>query len=92
MSGDRVEASAADVRKLATALNAYREDVLSAGKKVQGALRAAHWNDARKTQFEARYQELQKRIDGFLGGEVDQMLKSLNDLARRLDDVRNIRM
>lgn len=87
-----VNASPADVRKLATALTAYRQDVLSASKKVRGALGSANWHDSRKSQFESRYQDLQKRIDGFMSGEVDQMVKQLNDLARRLDEIRNVRM
>jgi hypothetical protein len=89
---DIVNASPADVRKLATALNAYKQEVVSASKKVRGALGSANWNDSRKAQFESRYQDLQKRIDGFMTGEVDQMIKQLNDLARRLDEIRNIRM
>jgi len=89
---DKVDASAADVRKLAAALNTYRAEVLAAGKKMHSALGAAQWNDARKTQFEARYRDLQKRIDGFLSGEVDQMTRALSELARRLDDVHNVRM
>ncbi len=92
MANDTVNASPADVRKLATALGTYRHEVVSASKMVRGALGSANWNDSRKVQFEARYQDLQKRIDGFMTGEVDEMIKQLNDLARRLDEIRNIRL
>lgn len=92
MSNDMVNASPADVRKLAAALNAYRQEVVAASKKARGALGSANWHDSRKSQFEARFQDLQKRIDGFMTAEVDQMVKMLNDLARRLDEIQNIRM
>lgn len=92
MANDGVNASPVDVRKLATALGHYKQEVAAASKKVRGALGSANWHDSRKAQFEARYQDLQKRIDGFMSGEVDQMIKQLNDLARRLDEIRNIRM
>jgi hypothetical protein len=92
MASDMVNASPADVRKLAAALNAYKQEVVAASKTVRGALGSANWNDSRKAQFESRYQDLQKRIDGFMSGEVDQMVKMLNDLARRLDEIRSIRM
>lgn len=92
MPNDAVNASPADVRKLASALRAYKQEVVAASKRVNGALGSAHWHDSRKSQFESRYTELQKRIDGFMNGEVDQMVKQLNDLARKLDEIRNIRM
>lgn len=92
MANDAVNASPTDVRKLATALGTYKQEVGAASKKVRGALGSASWHDSRKSQFEARFQDLQKRIDGFLSGEVDQMIKQLNDLARRLDEIRHIRM
>lgn len=92
MSNDVVNASPADVRRLAAALNVYKQEVAAASKKVRGALGSADWNDSRKAQFEARYKDLQHRIDGFMSGEVDQMVKTLNELARRLDEIRGIRM
>lgn len=92
MSRDGVNVNPDDVRKLATALGAYKQEVTSASKRVRGALSAADWNDARKEQFDRRFQDLQKGIDHFMAGEVDQMIKVLNDLARRLDEIRNIRM
>jgi len=92
MSNDMVSASPADIRKLAAALNAYKLEVAAASKKVRGALGSANWNDTRKAQFESRYLDLQKRIDSFLSGEVNQMVKALNEMARRLDEIRSIPM
>jgi len=87
-----INVSPNDVRKLASALGAYKTDVTAASKKVRSALASANWNDKRKTQFEARLADHQKSLDRFVSGEVDQMVKSLNELARRLDDIRNLRM
>jgi hypothetical protein len=92
MSTDGVHASPTDVRKLAAALTAYQEEVAAAAKKVQGALKAANWHDKQKAAFEARYRDLQKGVDRFLTGEVPAMVKSLNEMARRLDDVRSMRL
>lgn len=92
MTNDAVNASPADVRKLATALGSYQREVVAASNKVRGALGSANWHDSRKSQFETRYQDVQKRIDSFMSGEVDQMIKQLNELARRLDEIRNIRL
>jgi chromosome segregation ATPase len=92
MPDEVVNASPADIRKLASALNAYRQEVTAASKKVRSAIGSANWHDGRKAQFEARYQDLQKRIDTFMSGEVDHMVKTLNDLARRLEDIRSLRL
>ena len=92
MANDAVNASPADIRRLAKALGSYKQEVVAASKKVRGALESANWHDSRKAQFEARYQDLQKRIDGFMSGEADQMIKELNEFARRLDEIRNIRL
>ena len=92
MSSDVVHASATDVRRLASALTAYKQEVSLASRKARAALNAANWRDARKMQFEARYQDLQKHIDSFMSAEIDQMVRDLNEFARRLDDVRNTRM
>jgi hypothetical protein len=92
MANDTVNASPADVRRLASALGAYKQEVVAAEKKVRAALGSANWHDSRKAQFESRYRDLQKRIDSFMSSEVDQMVKQLHDLARRLDEIRAIRM
>ena len=92
MSNDGVNASSEDVKKLAAALSKYQSEVLSAAKQVQSALGAANWHDRQKDQFEQRYRDLQKGIDRFLSNEVQSMVKSLNELARRLDEIRSMRM
>ena len=92
MASDHVHASSADLKRLATALENYQKEVVGASKKVRGALNAANWHDARKTQFEAKYAEHQKRVDSFMTGEVDQMAKALRDLARKLDEIKQVRM
>lgn len=92
MANEGVHASPNDVRKLATALTIYSAEVADATKKVRAALNQANWHDGRKQQFEQRYQDFQKRMNGFLGSEVDEMVRSLNQLAARLDDVRETRL
>lgn len=92
MAHEMINVSPSDVRRLASALGAYKSEVAAASKKVRGALAAANWNDKRKAQFESRLADHQKSLDRFVSGEVDQMVKSLNELARRLDDIRNLRM
>ena len=89
---DQVHASPQDIRKLAAALGSYRQEVSAASHKVQGALGSANWHDSRKSQFEGRYRDLQKQIDRFMSGEVDTMIKNLNQLASKLDEIRNIRL
>lgn len=92
MANDQVHASPTDVRKLAAALTAYKQEVVAASKKVRSALDSANWHDQRKAQFDVHYKDLQKRVDSFMSTEVDQMVKALNDLARRLDGIRDVRM
>ena len=92
MSSDRINANPEDVRKLASALTQYQKDVASQSSRVRAALRSAEWEDARKAQFEASLQDLQRSIDRFLISEVEQMVRRLNELARRLEDVRDVRM
>lgn len=87
-----VHASPDDVRKLAAALGKYQQEVSDAGKKVRGALSAANWHDRQKDQFEARYKDLQRSLDRFLATEVQTLAKSLSELARRLDEIRSMRM
>jgi hypothetical protein len=92
MAKDGVHASPEDVKRLAGALSTYQKDVATAARKVQGALSAANWHDGQKDKFEARYKDLQKSIDHFMSGEVTDMVKSLNELARRLAEIRSMRM
>lgn len=92
MSTDGVHASPEDVKKLAAALKKYQTEVSAAGKRVQGALSSANWHDRQKDQFEARYRDLQKTLDRFMSSEVQAMVKGLTELARRLDEIRSMRM
>ena len=89
---DLVNASPEDVRKLAGALTAYKKEVEAAGKRVRGALAAANWHDPQKEKFEARYRDLQLSIGRFLTGEVDTLVRGLNDFARRLADIKSMRL
>ena len=89
---DRVHASPEDVRKLAAALSTYQQEVAAAGRKVRSALGSANWHDGQKDKFEARYKDLQKSIDRFMSGEVSTMIRGLSELARRLNDIRSMRM
>lgn len=87
-----VNANPEDIRKLAGALGAYKKQVEAASKQVQGALNAANWHDPQKDKFEARYKDLQRSINGFLNGEVDAMVKGLNQLAQKLAEIQSIRL
>lgn len=92
MSTDGVNASPADVKKLAAVLTKYQNTVKSASKEVQAALHSASWNDRQKDRFEARYRDVQKTVDRFMSTEVQSMVKSLHELARRLEEIRGMRM
>lgn len=92
VSNDGVNASPGDVMKLAIALAKYQSDVAAAGKAVQGALNGAHWHDVQKDLFEDRYRSLQKTLNQFMSSEVQEMIKGLNELARRLEEIRSMRM
>lgn len=87
-----VNASPEDIRRLAAALGTYKNEVVAAHKRVQGALNAAHWQDPQKDRFEARLQDFRQGVDTFVTGEVDEMVRSLNQLAARLTDIRQMRM
>lgn len=87
-----VRASSAEVRKLASALKRYKEESKQAKKRVESAIRAANWHDKKIEQFEARYKDYSRQVDRFMAGQVDEMLKSLNELARRLEEIERMRM
>ena len=92
MANDGVNASPQSVKQLASALLTYQKEVTAAGRQVQGALAAANGHDGQKDKFEARYKDLQKTIDRFMSGEVAGMVKGLDELARRLAEIRSMRM
>ena len=87
-----VNASSADVRKLASALKQYQEETKQVGWRVDGAIRSANWHDKKKEQFEIRYRDFTKQIDRFMSTQVEGMIRSLNDLARKLEDIERMRM
>lgn len=88
----QVDASSADVRKLASALKQYKEETKQVGRRVDGAINSANWRDSKKDQFEARYRDFTKQMDRFMTSQVDDMIRSLNDLARRLEEIERMRM
>ena len=87
-----VDASAADVRKLASALRRYKDDVKNAGRSVEGQMGSIRFDDRKRQQFEQRFREHKKQVDRFMSSEVDGMVKSLEDLARKLDEISRMRM
>ena len=89
---DIVNASPEDVKKLASALAAYKQAVEAAGTRVQGALSAANWHDPQKDKFEAHYRDFQWSIGRFMSAEVDAMIKDLNNLARKLAEIKAMRL
>ncbi|HTT52029.1 MAG TPA: hypothetical protein VMH35_11570 [Streptosporangiaceae bacterium] len=89
---DSVNASPEDVRKLAAALGTYKQEVSAAARRVQGALSSANWHDPQKAKFEARYRDLQRSINGFMNGEVDAMIRNLNELARKLAEIKAMKL
>jgi hypothetical protein len=89
---DIVNASPEDVKRLAAALAAYKQAVDAAGKRVQGALSAANWRDPQKDKFEAHYRDFQRSISHFMTGEVDGMIKDLNNFARKLAEIKAMRL
>ena len=80
----------AEFRVPAEAARQRREAFLS--RRTQAALGAANWHDAQKDKFEARYRDLQRSIDRFMSGEVTGMITGLNELARRLAEIRSMRL
>ena len=91
MADDLVNVKPDDVRKLARSLERFGQQMNQASKEASNAIRAAHWHDNQKAKFEARYSEFQKRMNGFVSGEIKEMINSLNRLATDLDRVRSHR-
>lgn len=87
-----VKASSRDVRKLASSLKKYQGDMKQASQAAQKAISAANWHDRQKDQFVARFQDHNKQINRFVNDQVDEMIKSLNVLASRLEEIERMRM
>lgn len=85
MSPDGVHADPKDVRKLARALEQFEQQVMQVSKQGRKAIDQANWHDSQKEQFARRYDDFQRRTTSFVGGEVKQMIKSLNLLAGDLE-------
>ena len=91
VSGDLVNASPGDVRKLAKALEHYEQKLIEITKEAEKAISAARWGDKQKEKFEARFKDFSKQSRNFVGGEVKQMVQSLNGLASHLERARDHR-
>jgi DNA repair ATPase RecN len=87
-----VDSSATDLRKLASALRAYKEDVKNAGRTIERQLGSVHFDAKKRQQFEARFRDHKRQVDRFMDGDVNGMVKSLEDLARRLDEISRMKM
>lgn len=91
MSSDVVHADPNDVRKLAKALQQFERQITLVSRETLRAIDRANWHDRQKDQFVARYKDFHKKTNGFVGGEVKQMVKALNNLALQLDRARSQR-
>lgn len=85
MSSDLVHADPKDVRKLAKALERFEQQITEVTKEGMRAIDQANWHDGRKDMFSARYRDFHKRTHSFVGGEVKQMVRALNELATKLE-------
>lgn len=92
MSSGGVNAKPEDVKRLAAALQRYQKQVEEAGKAFQSALDGAQWHDAQKERFAGKYRDFQKGVNSFVSNDSKPMMKYLNDYARRLEEVRSMRM
>jgi hypothetical protein len=88
---DVVHANPQDVKKLAQALTHLEQELLQATKAASRAIDRADWRDGRKDQFVARYNDFNKKTNSFVGGELRQMVKGLNNLAQQLERARDQR-
>lgn len=87
-----VKASSTDVRKLASSLKKYQEEMKQASQAAQKAISAANWHDKNKDQFVARFQDHNKQVNRFVNDQVNEMLKSLSLLASKLEEIERMRM
>jgi hypothetical protein len=87
-----VKANSRDVRRLASNLKKYQEDMKQASQAAQKAIGAANWNDKQKDQFVGRFKEHNKQISRFVNDQVNEMIKSLNLLASKLEEIERMKM
>jgi hypothetical protein len=88
---DAVNADPADVKKLASALQHYQQQIADASKQARQAIERAHWQDRQKQQFESRFRDFQGQTDRFVGAQVKDFVKQLNALAGDLERARSHR-
>ena len=79
-----VKASSKDVRRLATSLKRYQDEIKQASKAVEKAIGAANWHDKQKDH--------NKQVNRFVTDQVNEMIKSLNALASKLEEIERMRM
>lgn len=91
MSSDVVHADPADVKRLAKSLQQFEQRITQVTKEGLRAIERANWHDRQKDQFTARYKDFNKRTTSFVGGEVKQMVSSLNKLATQLEKAQSQR-
>jgi glycyl-tRNA synthetase beta subunit len=91
MSSDLVNVRPEDVKKLAKSLERYEQVIKQANKDAAKAISDARWDDGQKHKFDARFRDFQRRTNGYVEGEVRQMVKSLHQLASRLEQIQQQR-
>jgi hypothetical protein len=82
---DLVHADPNDVKKLASALRKYEEEVMAASRKALQAIERANWQDRQKQQFASSYRDFHRQTEHFVRGRVRDFVKSLNSLADDLE-------
>lgn len=87
-----VQASSREVRQLASGLRRYQDEMKQATQTAQKAIAAANWHDKQKDQFVARFQDHNKQVNRFVNDQVNEMLKSLNQLASKLEEIERMKM
>ena len=88
----QINARSTDVLKLAGALKRYQQDQKQVTKQVSSAISSANWQDKKKEEFEARFKDHSRQLERFVTSQVDEMVKSLNELARKLQDIEQMKM
>lgn len=87
MSSGIVDADPESIRRIASALTHYQEDIADAAKQVEGALKEAHWHDPQRDHFEEWYTDLRRKIASLTGSDVTDVIRDLGILAQQLEDL-----
>ena len=80
------------MRKLATSLKRYQDEMRQASKSVEKAIAAANWHDRQKDQFVSRFHDHNKQVNRFVNDQVNEMVKWLTALASKLEDIERMKM